>query len=185
MRFRAKIGTVFERLPYILYQELSDFGNSIIRPTVGMANRRFRASVRLRLRPTLLPRPWPACAVPAAVGLCRPRLVDALQADGLVVTMIGDLPALERAVIGADIGGGHRDDAHRHERRAGLPHYFRPAFSVIPWCQSQTGSSHHLCKIWWPDLCQSIIPPERCETLVNPRAARSVAAISLIRPLRQ
>jgi hypothetical protein len=36
MRFRAKIGTVFERLPYILYQELSDFGNSIIRPTVGL-----------------------------------------------------------------------------------------------------------------------------------------------------
>lgn len=36
MRFRAKIGTVFERLPYILYQELSDFGNSIVRPTVGL-----------------------------------------------------------------------------------------------------------------------------------------------------
>ncbi len=36
MRFRAKIGTVFDRLPYILYQELSDFGNSIIRPTVGL-----------------------------------------------------------------------------------------------------------------------------------------------------
>ena len=36
MRFRAKIGTIFERLPYILYQELSDFGNSIIRPTVGL-----------------------------------------------------------------------------------------------------------------------------------------------------
>ena len=35
MRFRAKIGTVFERLPYILYQELSDFGNSIVRPTVA------------------------------------------------------------------------------------------------------------------------------------------------------
>ena len=36
MGFRAKIGTVFERLPYILYQSLSDFGNSIIRPTVGL-----------------------------------------------------------------------------------------------------------------------------------------------------
>ena len=127
MRFRAKIGTVFERLPYILYQELSDFGNSIIRPTVGLlvlwvtfglaywlgyygqskfetyaaclrtlfcqyfrlpwiprqvhaeclrqypglASRRFRVSVRLWLRPSLFPRPWPACAVPAAVAQCR------------------------------------------------------------------------------------------------------------------